>query len=104
MPVRVAINGFGRIGRNVFRAVHASNDSQIEIVALNDLTDNDMLGHLLRYDSVHGIFSGEVSVNAAGLKVDGRGIRSRRRSPRCCCTSPSAGAAGARLVLALLVS
>ncbi len=75
MPIRVAINGFGRIGRNVFRAVHASNDSQIEIVALNDLTDNDMLGHLLRYDSVHGIFSGDVSVNAAGLKVDGRGIK-----------------------------
>ena len=57
MPIRVAINGFGRIGRNVLRAVHASGDSEIEIVALNDLTDNDMLGHLLKYDSVHGGFS-----------------------------------------------
>ena len=75
MPIRVAINGFGRIGRNVLRAVHASNDAEIEIVALNDLTDNDMLGHLLRYDSVHGAFSGEVTVNAAGLKVDGRDIK-----------------------------
>ncbi len=69
MPIRVAINGFGRIGRNVLRAVHASGDSEIEIVALNDLTDNDMLGHLLKYDSVHGAFQGEVIVGAAGLEV-----------------------------------
>ena len=75
MPIRVAINGFGRIGRNVFRAVHAADDSEIEIVALNDLTDNDMLGHLLKYDSVHGIFPGEVSVNAAALKVDGHTVK-----------------------------
>jgi glyceraldehyde 3-phosphate dehydrogenase len=75
MPIRVAINGFGRIGRNVLRAVHASDDSEIEIVALNDLTDNDMLGHLLKYDSVHGAFPGEVTVHAAGLEVDGRAIQ-----------------------------
>ena len=75
MPIRVAINGFGRIGRNVFRAVHASDDPEIEIVALNDLTDNDMLGHLLKYDSVHGAFPGEVTVNATGLDVDGRGVK-----------------------------
>ncbi len=74
MPIRVAINGFGRIGRNVFRAVHAAGDSELEIVALNDLTDNDMLGHLLKYDSVHGAFPGEVSVHTVGLKVDGRTI------------------------------
>ena len=74
MPIRVAINGFGRIGRNVLRAVHKSGDSEIEIVALNDLTDNDMLGHLLKYDSVHGAFPGEVNVTAAGLDVDGRTI------------------------------
>ncbi len=73
MPIRVAINGFGRIGRNVLRAVHAG-DSEIEIVALNDLTDNDMLGHLLKYDSVHGAFPGEVTVHTVGLKVDGRTI------------------------------
>ena len=74
MPIRVAINGFGRIGRNVLRAVHASGDSEIEIVALNDLTDNDMLGHLLKYDSVHGAFPGEVTVHTVGLKVNGRTI------------------------------
>ena len=74
MPIRVAINGFGRIGRNVLRAVHASADSEIEIVALNDLTDNDMLGHLLKYDSVHGAFPGEVTVHTVGLKVNGRTI------------------------------
>ncbi len=74
MPIRVAINGFGRIGRNVLRAVHASDDSEIEIVALNDLTDNDMLGHLLKYDSVHGVFPGEVIVSDAGLEVHGRVI------------------------------
>jgi glyceraldehyde 3-phosphate dehydrogenase len=74
MSIRVAINGFGRIGRNVFRAVHAAADSPIEIVALNDLTDNDMLGHLLKYDSVHGAFSGDVTINEKGLEVDGRNI------------------------------
>ena len=74
MPIRVAINGFGRIGRNVLRAAYLSDDSEIEIVALNDLTDNDMLGHLLKYDSVHGIFPGEVTVSDAGLEVDGRAI------------------------------
>ncbi len=75
MPIRVAINGFGRIGRNVLRAVHAADDSTIEIVALNDLTDNDMLGHLLKYDSVHGAFPGEVTVSADGLDVDGRALK-----------------------------
>ena len=75
MPVRVAINGFGRIGRNVLRAVHASDNSEIEIVALNDLTDNDMLGHLLKYDSVHGAFPGEVTVSADGLEVDGLALK-----------------------------
>jgi len=74
MPIRVAINGFGRIGRNVLRAVHKAGDSQIEIVALNDLTDNDMLGHLLKYDSVHGPFPGEVAVTDTGLEIDGRGL------------------------------
>ena len=75
MPIRVAVNGFGRIGRNVLRAVHASDGSEIEIVALNDLTDNDMLGHLLKYDSVHGAFPGDVTVSADGLEVDGCAIR-----------------------------
>ncbi len=71
MPIRVAINGFGRIGRNVLRAAKKSGASDIEFVAVNDLTDNDMLAHLLKYDSVHGIYPGEVVVSAEGLTVDG---------------------------------
>ena len=61
MAVRVGINGFGRIGRNVFRAAHES-DADVEIVAVNDITDAGTLGHLLKYDSVYGPFQGEVSV------------------------------------------
>ena len=60
MAVRVGINGFGRIGRNVFRAAHES-DADVEIVAVNDITDAGTLGHLLKYDSVFGPFPGEVS-------------------------------------------
>ncbi|MCH7553855.1 MAG: type I glyceraldehyde-3-phosphate dehydrogenase [Chloroflexi bacterium] len=71
MPIRVAINGFGRIGRNVLRAAKQSGASDLEFVAVNDLTDNDMLAHLLKYDSVHGPYPGEVSVTADGLVVDG---------------------------------
>ena len=61
MTVRVGINGFGRIGRNFFRAVQASG-ADIEIVGVNDLTDTKTLAHLLKYDSVHGRFAGDVSV------------------------------------------
>jgi glyceraldehyde 3-phosphate dehydrogenase len=74
MPVRVGINGFGRIGRNVFRAAHES-DADIEIVAVNDITDADTLAHLLKYDSVYGPFKGTVEVGESGLVVDGREIR-----------------------------
>ncbi|OFV66888.1 MAG: Glyceraldehyde 3-phosphate dehydrogenase [Candidatus Syntrophoarchaeum butanivorans] len=73
MSVRVAINGFGRIGRNVFRA--AMGNSAIEIVAINDLTDPKTLAHLLKYDSVHGKFESEVKPEDDGLTVDGRFIR-----------------------------
>jgi glyceraldehyde-3-phosphate dehydrogenase/erythrose-4-phosphate dehydrogenase len=59
MAVRVGINGFGRIGRNVFRAAHES-DADVEIVAVNDITDNETLAHLLKYDSVFGRFPGTV--------------------------------------------
>ncbi len=61
MPVRVGINGFGRIGRNVLRAAHETS-ADIEIVAVNDITDNETLGHLLKYDSVFGPFPGTVEV------------------------------------------
>ena len=73
MKQRIAINGFGRIGRQVFRILH--NDPQLEIVAINDLTDPEMLAHLLRYDSVHGRFDAEVKVVEGGFEVDGRFVK-----------------------------
>jgi glyceraldehyde 3-phosphate dehydrogenase len=74
MPVRVAVNGFGRIGRNLFRAAW-ERGADIEWVALNDLTDNATLAHLLKYDSTLGPFPGSVEVTDDGLRVDGTEIR-----------------------------
>ncbi|NUR94758.1 MAG: type I glyceraldehyde-3-phosphate dehydrogenase [Kribbellaceae bacterium] len=68
MTVRVGINGFGRIGRNFFRAVQASG-ADIEVVAVNDLTDNQTLAHLLKYDSILGRFPGEVSATDTDISV-----------------------------------
>jgi glyceraldehyde 3-phosphate dehydrogenase len=73
MSVRVGINGFGRIGRNFLRAAKKQG-ADIEIVGLNDLTDNKTLAHLLRYDSVHGRFDGTVELSERGLVVDGMEI------------------------------
>jgi glyceraldehyde 3-phosphate dehydrogenase len=75
MPIRVAINGFGRIGRNVLRSAKRSGAKNVDFVAVNDLSDNTMLAHLLKYDSVHGAYPGEVSVTDDGLKVDGDEIK-----------------------------
>jgi glyceraldehyde 3-phosphate dehydrogenase len=74
MAVKVGINGFGRIGRNLFRAAHAAG-SDLEFVAVNDLVDTEMIAHLLRYDSVLGRFAGEVEVSDAGIRVDGNEIK-----------------------------
>jgi glyceraldehyde 3-phosphate dehydrogenase len=74
MTVRVGINGFGRIGRNFFRAVHASG-ADIEIVGVNDLTDNATLAHLLRYDSILGRLDAEVTATDDALVVDGVEIK-----------------------------
>jgi glyceraldehyde 3-phosphate dehydrogenase len=74
MGVKVGINGFGRIGRNLFRAAHESG-ADVEIVAVNDLTDAETLGYLLKYDSILGRFPGRVSVGDASLTVDGDEIR-----------------------------
>lgn len=73
MAVKVGINGFGRIGRNVFRQALKNDD--VEVVAVNDLTDANMLAHLLKYDSVHGILEEEVSVNGDNLVVGGKEIQ-----------------------------
>jgi glyceraldehyde 3-phosphate dehydrogenase len=74
MSVRVGINGFGRIGRNVFRAAH-ERGADIEWLAVNDLVDPKTIAHLLRYDSTYGPFPGEVEATDSGLRVDGREIR-----------------------------
>jgi glyceraldehyde 3-phosphate dehydrogenase len=74
MPVRVGINGFGRIGRNVFRAAQAK-ETDIEWVAVNDITDTKTLAHLLKYDSTYGPFPGEVEATADGIKVDGSEVK-----------------------------
>jgi glyceraldehyde 3-phosphate dehydrogenase len=71
MPVRVGINGFGRIGRNLFRAAHAQG-ADIEWVAVNDLTDSKTLAHLLKYDSILGPYPGTVEVADEGILVDGK--------------------------------
>jgi len=74
MSVKVGINGFGRIGRNYFRALVASG-ADLDVVAVNDLTDNKTLAHLLKYDSILGRFPGEVSYDDNALWVDGKEIK-----------------------------
>lgn len=73
MSVKVAINGFGRIGRNVLRI--ASQSSDFDVVAVNDLTDAKTLAHLFKYDSVHGIFSGQVDTDGENLLVNGKSLK-----------------------------
>jgi glyceraldehyde 3-phosphate dehydrogenase len=74
MTIKIGINGFGRIGRMVFRAAVA-NFKDIEVVAINDLLEPDYLAYMLKYDSVHGKFDGEVSVDGNTLVVNGKKIR-----------------------------
>ena len=74
MPVKVGINGFGRIGRNVFRAVH-SEGADIEVLAVNDLTDAATLAHLLKYDSILGPFPGKVEAKGDAIVVDGKELK-----------------------------
>lgn len=73
MTIRIGINGFGRIGRLVMRAAAERND--IEVVAINDLLDTDYIAYLLKYDSTHGLFDGEVTVDNNSLVVNGKTIR-----------------------------
>jgi glyceraldehyde 3-phosphate dehydrogenase len=77
---RIAINGFGRIGRLAFRQM--ANRPDLQVVAINDLTDVETLAHLLKYDSIHGLFQGEVSVSNGNLVVNGTEIQiSAERNP-----------------------
>ena len=73
MAIRMAINGFGRIGRLVFK--RAMQNGEIEIVALNDLTDNKTLAHLLKYDTIHGRYPGHIEAREDGIEVDGKFIK-----------------------------
>src|SRR3954470_11080457 len=75
MAIRVGINGFGRIGRQVLRAAKQQAVADIEIVAVNDLTDNKTLAHLFKYDSVHRTFDGDVSATEKAITIDGNEIQ-----------------------------
>jgi glyceraldehyde 3-phosphate dehydrogenase len=92
--IKVGINGFGRIGRNVFRA--AQNRDDIEIVAINDLLDVDYLAYMLKYDSVHGRFQGTVEVADGGLVVNGKKVRVSAETDQ---TKLAWGAVGADIVV-----
>ncbi len=85
MTVRVGINGFGRIGRNFYRAARDAagrGKGDVEVVAVNDLTDNRTLAHLLKYDSTFGVLDGEVGFDESSISVDGKPIRaSAERDP-----------------------
>ncbi|MCK4846211.1 MAG: type I glyceraldehyde-3-phosphate dehydrogenase [Deltaproteobacteria bacterium] len=73
MALKVAINGFGRIGRNIFRS--AFKDPEIEFVAINDITDAKTLAHLLKYDSIYGIIDAEIEVGDGAIIVDGKAVK-----------------------------
>jgi len=82
MAVKVGINGFGRIGRNVLRAAVQNFANDIEIVAINDLLDPDYLAYMLQYDSVHGRFKGDIAVKDGALFINGKKIRlTQERDP-----------------------
>jgi glyceraldehyde 3-phosphate dehydrogenase (phosphorylating) len=74
MAVKVGINGFGRIGRNLFRAAHAAG-ADLDFVAVNDITDTGTLAHLLKYDSILGRFPGEVEAGEGSLTIDGKPLK-----------------------------
>jgi glyceraldehyde 3-phosphate dehydrogenase len=75
MPAKIAINGFGRIGRQVFKAIYNDYGDDLEVVAVNDLTDPNALAHLLKYDSTYGGFEGEIEASDNAISVDGTEIR-----------------------------
>ena len=74
MATRIGINGFGRIGRQVFKAIYERHGDTLEVVAVNDLTDNEMNAHLVKYDSNYGIFDAEIEPVDGGIRVNGHQI------------------------------
>ncbi len=90
MPVKVAINGFGRIGRNVFRVT--LGDPSIEIVAINDITDAKTLAHLLKYDSIHGNLPNKIQASDDAIQVDGHAIQVFKVKDLAAVDWPSTGA------------
>ena len=96
MTIRIGINGFGRIGRNLFRAAVQNFDKDIEVVAINDLLEPEYLAYMLQYDSVHGRFKGQVAVDGSTLIVNGSKIRlTQERDP----ANLKWGEAGADIVI-----
>ena len=79
MTVKLGINGFGRIGRCVLRAALARND--VEVVAINDLTNPDAMAHLLKYDSVHGTLNADVIAKGDSIEIDGKPIGNAAERP-----------------------
>lgn len=75
MPAKVAINGFGRIGRQVFKAIYEQHEGSLEIVAINDLMDNSTAAHMLRYDSTYGIWDADIEADEETLQVDDLSVR-----------------------------
>lgn len=75
MPVRVGINGFGRIGRQVFKAIYGEYDDELQVVAVNDLGDVATMAHLLRYDSNYGPMDADIEVSDSGIVIDGEELR-----------------------------
>src|SRR5207302_5806951 len=74
MVIRIGVNGFGRIGRNFFRAARKQG-ADLEFVAVNDITDPKTLAHLLKYDSVHGVLDSEIKATDDGISVDGQELK-----------------------------
>ena len=75
MATRIGINGFGRIGRQVFKAIYELHGDDLEIVAANDLGDPHTMAHLLKYDSTYGQFEGDIEVTDAGILVNGHELK-----------------------------
>ena len=75
MAVKIGINGFGRIGRQVFKAIHDFHPDTLQVVAVNDLTDPLTIAHLLKYDSNYGHFPGDISASEGAITVDGHSIK-----------------------------